>query len=73
LAVQYQTLSVDLTVKPSPDEDLAAMAAEGWSVHTVLASDDTVFTALMEQSEPVLTSSQGRYQAPRQAVGPRAR
>lgn len=72
---QYQTLTVDLTVKTSPDEDLAEMAVDGWRVHTVLASDDTVFSALMEQSEPepVAVSSQGRYQAPRQAVGPRER
>ena len=72
---QYQTLTVDLTVKPSPDEDLAAMAAEGWRVHTVTASDDTVFSALMEHTEPepVPVAGQGRYQAPRQAVGPRAR
>ena len=69
---QYKTLSVDLTVKPSPDDDLAAMADEGWRVHTVLASDDTVFSALMELSDPV-AASQGRYQPPRQAAGPRAR
>lgn len=73
MAAQYQTLTVDLTVKPSPDEDLAALAAEGWRVHTVTASDDTVFSALMEHSEPDTIASQGRYQAPRQAVGPRER
>lgn len=70
---QYQTLTVDLTVKPSPDEDLAAMSAEGWRVHTVTASDDTLFSALMERGDAPVSPNQARYQAPRQAVGPRAR
>lgn len=70
--MSYQTLTVDLTDKLSPDEDLAAMAEDGWRVHSVLFSDASTFSALMERGDSV-PANQGRYQAPRQAVGPRTR
>lgn len=65
---EYQTLEVDLSVVPTPDDAINGLASNGWTVHTVLHSDDTVFRALMEKTGS--TNPASRVQPGRPAARP---
>ncbi len=61
---EYQT--VTLNQDPGePDATLNAMSVDGWRVHTVLASDDGVFRALMERGSANRAMTQPAKPAPK--------
>lgn len=60
----YRTLTVDLVQGESIDDSLNTLAAEGWSVHTVLHTDETVFVALLERKSAVTSATMAQPSRP---------
>lgn len=60
----YRTVIVDLSRGESIGDSLNLLAAEGWSVHTVLKTDDTVFEALLERKSAVTSATMAQPPRP---------